>query len=190
LDELVDIGGADVARPHRVPIPHDGDTVADREDLAHPVRDVDNGHAVACEPANDIEEGLDFVVREGRRRFVHYQQPRFLFEGTCNFDQLLLGDRELRNRRIRVDLAANLLQEVCRNLPHGVAEDQPAAGRLVAEEYVLGDRQPGDQIELLMDHYQPEPFGLDRVFRRDRSIRKRNAAVVGRVLAAQHLHEG
>ena len=73
----------------------------------------------------------------------------------------------------------------------GVPADHAAVGGLVAEEDVLGDRELGDQRELLVDDHDPGGFAVPDVLERDGLSLEDDLAVVGavRVDAAEHLHQ-
>ena len=107
----------------------------------------------AVRSPDDPEEVVDLVVVEDGGRLVHDDQPGVVGQRPGHADDLLAGGRQSPDLARRRDL--------------GVAEPGAAAGgpsaswsprctkpalaRLVAEEDVLGHRQPVDQVELLVD---------------------------------------
>ena len=71
-----------------------GDPVADRADLLEPVRDVDDGHALGGEVADDVEEPLHLAAVEHGGRLVHDDEPHVVRERAGHADDLLAGGAE------------------------------------------------------------------------------------------------
>ena len=68
--------------------------------------------------------------------------------------------------------------------------EQPAARLLVTEEDVLGDGEPGDEVELLVDRGDAERDRGVGGAQRDRLAAPADLALVGPVRAGQHLDQG
>ena len=64
--DLGNLSGVDPAT-----VAQDGHPVAHAEDLIQPVRDVDDGDAIASEEADDFHQALDLAGLERRGRLVH-----------------------------------------------------------------------------------------------------------------------
>ena len=129
-----------------------GDAVADLADLLEPVRDVDDGHAARGEAADDPEQvatssgsrtadGSSITIRCASRDSARAMLTTCWPAGGQRTDRPV--DRDLAVAEALQDLAG----PGRRLVPAAEAE----AGRLVAEEDVLGNGQVGDQVELLVD---------------------------------------
>jgi hypothetical protein len=53
------------------PVPQDDDPVRELNDLAEPVRDVEDAHAVFAEILHHLEQALRLALGKARGRFVH-----------------------------------------------------------------------------------------------------------------------
>lgn len=52
-------------------VAHHCDAVGDLENLIQAVGDVENGDTLSSQATNDGKEADDFLIRQGRRRFIH-----------------------------------------------------------------------------------------------------------------------
>ena len=188
---LVDGVGRDGERLDRLAVADDRDLVGDLLDLVELVGDHDRGDALALQALEQVEQVLGVVVVEGGGGLVEDQQLHLLRQRLGDLDQLLLADTEV------LDLGERVLRETdpreeLDGLPVGaVPADDAVRGRLVAEEDVLGDRQLGDQGELLVDDHDPGGLALPDVLELDDLSLEDDVAVIGpvRVDAAEHLHQ-
>ncbi len=166
----------------------DGDAVADLPDLLETVGDVDDGDALRGEVADHPEERLHLLLVERGRRLVHHDQLGVVAEGPGHGDDLLAGGGEGADLAVHPDLAVPEAPEQLAGRLAGVpALEHAAAGHLVPEEDVLGDAEPGDEVELLVDG--GDAAGDRGVRRRERDLlaAPRDRALVGAVRAGQHL---
>ena len=74
------------------------DTVADIEDVVHPVGDQDDADAVILEALDKVENLADFLDRQRRRRLVHDHDPGIEGGGAGDGDRLALAAREFLDR--------------------------------------------------------------------------------------------
>ena len=190
LNQLADGSPLHSPRSDRVSVSHHGDAIADGKNLLHSVRDVDDRHPLAAQGSDHTKERLDLVVGQGSRRLVHDQEPRLFSEGAGDLDQLLLGNRQLCNRSVRIHLATEPVQEIAGDPTHDIAPDQTPSGGFMAQEDVLGHGQTGHQIELLVNHDEPGALSFHRALGRDGMPRKADGPGVRLILPTQHLHEG
>ena len=73
-------------------------------------------------------------------------------------------------------------------LPAGgtLVEDETA---LAAQHHVLGDREHGNQHEVLVHHADPRPDGIARALEGDRLVIQQDLPVVGVVEPVEHVHQ-
>ena len=112
---------------------------------------------------------VDVVLRQRRGRLVHDQDARVVRERLGDLDALPVADRELADRRAHVEVAdVERVQHLARALAHRAPVDRAeAALRRVAHEDVFGDRQLGEEQELLVDR---RDAGLLRVLGRGEAV--------------------
>ncbi len=156
------------------------------------MRDVDDGDAVGGQLGDDPEEVVDLVRVEGGGRLVHHDEAYVVGERPGHGDDLLLGRGEFTDRAGGVDLrvAEASQQRGGRGAALAGTDDEAGAGRFMAQEDVLGDRQVLDQVEFLVDGGDPETHRGDRRLEYGRSPAPGDLAVVGLVGPGEHLDEG
>ena len=76
-------------------VSQNGDAIAYGEDIAEPVRDVDDGDAVARLLAQDCVQAIRLRSGQGRGGFVQYQEFRVGCERPCDFNKLFPGKAQL-----------------------------------------------------------------------------------------------
>ena len=102
--DVGDLSGADIAA-----VAQDREPVAEPEHLLEPVGDEDDRQALGLERGHDAGEIGDFGLAQRRGRLVHDDEPRPHRQRPGDLDQLLLGDREIADRRHRVALEPDLV---------------------------------------------------------------------------------
>ena len=145
------------------PVAEDGRAVAQLEDLVEAVADEQDRDAAVAQPADDAEQPLDLVGGQRRGRLVEDQDARLDRQRLRDLDELLVGHRQAADRRADVELDVELLEQRLR-LParRAPVEQAEPAGRRVADEDVLGDRQVGEEPRLLVDDRDAERARLRR----------------------------
>ena len=118
---------------HAPPIAEHRRACAYPANLIHPVADINDAHAFSLQPADVIEQVIDFRVGQRRGRFVQYQQPTVLGERSGDFYELLLPNPELVGwgRRVQI-LQANPGQGFGRHLFQSAKPDETGAVRQAA----------------------------------------------------------
>ena len=139
-----------------------GDAVGDAVHLVEEVGDEQHGHAGRPHPLDDLEELVDLAGVEARRRLVEDQHLGVDLHRPGDRDELLHGDRVRLERRRRVDVEVQLLEHVGGAAAHRRPVDPPEASRLASEHRVLGDREVGGQVDLLVHRADPGRLGLRR----------------------------
>ena len=182
---------ADRPGPLIATIADDADAIGDGEDFLQAVRDVDDRQPLVPQSAQEGEEALRLSRTEGGVRLIHDDDLGLLLQRARNLDQLLLGDRELANFGPRVERDGHLRQDLFRSGHHLTLVEQPRSERrLTIGEDVAGDREMGEEIELLKDDADPEPAGMEGIGDDDRFAAQHQRAAVRLVDAGQHLHDG
>ena len=142
------IDGVTAANPA---VPHDHDAIGDGEDLGEAVRDEDDGDATRLERAHAIEQALQLVLGQRRRRLVENQEARLLGKRPSDDDELLRSKVERRHGGFGIDLEAEIGQRAAgAERTFGDVDHAPAL-RLVVQRDVLGNRHLGNDIDLLRD---------------------------------------
>ena len=150
-----DLRDGDVGGPvgGNVPaVPHDGDPVAQVEDLVEAVRNEEDAGSLVPEAAGDGEQALHFNTAQGGRRLVHHQHFGVERDGLGDFDDLLVRDGQALGNPCGIDGNAKPFEELARLPDHGCLADQaePALG-LAADEDVLRDAEVREERGLLVD---------------------------------------
>lgn len=156
------------------------------------MRDVDDGHPGGGEALDDAEEVVDLVGVEGGGGLVHHDEPDVVRERPRHGDDLLLCGGEVADVPGGVDLRVPEAgqQRLRGGAPLPRADDEAGAGRFVAEEDVLGDREVLDEVEFLVDGGDAQAHGGDRRLEPDLFAAPGDLAVVGLVGSGEHLDQG
>src|SRR3712207_4658450 len=184
--ELVGRRGGDV-----VPVPQYGDTVGEREDLVEAVRDVDHAHATGGQVRDDPEELLDLPLGQGGCRLVHDHGLGLPHQGPGDGHDLLVGRREPLDAGGDAPIGAEGAQPPLRLGPHGVpVQPAPAGARSVAtDEQVLGNREFGEEVELLRDHGDPGFLRIPRRGELDHLATDLQRSLIWCIETVDYLHE-
>ena len=138
------------ARRYQASVAKDRDLVGDLEHLLHAMADEEDGDALPFQVADKLEQLLNLVRGERRRRLVHDQDADVERNGLGDFDRLLGGQCQSSRRIPDVQRDAEFGQD-----PFGVLEHLPPVDHrsaiLVTDENVLGDVEIGKQQRLLID---------------------------------------
>ena len=97
---------------------------------------------------------MTVLGRQHGRRLVDDKDPRFAVEGLEDLDSLLLDHRQLPDAPARMDVQPVPGAEVGDlALDRSPPEEECAAlAPVIAQDDVLGDREGGDEAEVLMHH--------------------------------------
>ena len=172
-------------------VAEDGHAVAQAEDLLHAVRDVDHAEPAFAQAADNREEHLGLPLGQRGGRFVEDDDARVRRDGPGDRDHLLLGDGEGAHGYRRIERHAQLGEQPGGGGGHGAVVDQAeAANRLAAQEDVLGDRQVGLELELLVHGADAELLRVGGILDVDGRAGQVNRATVGLVDAAEDLDQG
>jgi hypothetical protein len=163
-----------------LPLSEDGRPIADRGDLDHPVGDEDHAAVTPALPADDLENALGEVRRQGGRHLVEHQDVRLDGEGTGEIDDAPRCQRQLAGQGRQVEALQAELGE-------------PVPERLVRR---LGQAEVGPDVEvrdegrLLVDGDEPAAAGLGRVVDGPLATTHGDPSSVGVDRPGQDLDEG
>jgi hypothetical protein len=127
---------------------------------------------------------------EHRGRLVHDDEAGVAGQGRGHAHHLLPGRGQPAQLAAHGDLRVAQARQQVAGDPLGVAgpgEAQPR--RLAPEHHVLGHRQAGHEVELLVDHRDPGDVGGVRGGEGDRAAVPEDLTGVGAVRPAQHLDQ-
>ncbi len=133
------------------PVAEHGHRIRHPRHLVQLVGNQDRGDAAALEGDEEIEQRRALRLVEGGGGLVEDEKLHLLGERLGDFDQLLLADPEMGDQRLGRFMEPDLGEELLGPAVGHGAVDEEAPGLLVAEKEVLGDREEGDEGELLMD---------------------------------------
>ena len=95
-----------------------GDPIGDAEHLVETVADEQHGDAPVAQPAHLVEQAVDLVGRQRRRRLVHDQHPGVEGDRLGDLHRLLCRDRERVGRGTGIDVDVEGPQDGVRFLVH------------------------------------------------------------------------
>jgi hypothetical protein len=78
--------------------------IAERPDFSHPVRNEDDGHALALEAGDQVAKPIDVSAREGRGRLVEQDQARLTEDSAGDLDFLLHREVEIADFGVEVGI--------------------------------------------------------------------------------------
>ena len=188
---LVDATGTDVQRLDRLAVTDDRDRVGDRGDLVELVGDHDAGQATGAQAPEQVQQVRRVVLVQCRRRLVEDEQLHVLGERLGDLHELLLAHADVLDHLVGRLVQADARQQVDRAATGLGPVDAERALDLVAQEDVLGDRELGDERELLVDDHDPGVLaGLD-VLEADLFAEVVDLTLVGAVGVhpREHLHQ-
>ena len=130
--------------------------VADGGDLDHPVGDEDDGALSAALAADDLEDALGEVRRQGRGHLVEHEDVRLDREGAGKVDDPERGERHAPRQARQVEVLEPELAEPVAERLH----------RCLGQAQVGADVQVRDERRLLVDRDEPAAAGFGRVMDR------------------------
>jgi hypothetical protein len=152
-DQPIAIDSADRRRTHDLPVAHDRDDVRNPEYLVDLVRDEDYRAPARFEIGDNFEQLRHLPLRKRRRRFVHDEDVRLLRHSPRDLDHLPLGNRQIADAVIGIDVDMESGEQRGRSLSQRTIVDESDSGqRLAPEKQVLRDGHRRQEMELLVNH--------------------------------------
>ena len=132
-------------------VPQHRHGVAERANLAQPVRDEDGGHALAALSLDDVAQPIDVAARQGRGRLVEQQDARLAEDGTGDLDLLLDREIEVFHIVVERDVGHSQRGEVARDEVACLASANSAerADGAVGQQHVVEDGKVADEGHFL-----------------------------------------
>ncbi len=167
------------------------DGVGDGLDLAQLVRDEDDGGAGVAQLPHDVEQFVGFLRGEHGGGLVKDQHLGVADQCLDDFHALLHAHGQVLDDRIGINAEPVAIGDLA-DAGAGLLEVQDAgrAGVLVAQGNVLGDREDGDEHEVLVHHADPGGHGIARAVELHWLVVDEDFALGGLVEAEENIHEG
>ena len=171
-------------------VPHDGDAVAQVEDLVETVRDEEDAGPASRRLRATANSRSTSTPLKGRRRLVHDQDFGVQRNRLGDLDDLLVRDGQAFGDAGRVDRNAKAVEQLARLPDHRRRADEPeAALGLAADENVLRDAQVREERGLLVDDRDSGVLALGNVAELDALARHLEVAGIGVVQAGEDFHQ-
>jgi hypothetical protein len=188
-DEIGLVRFADAARAHQRAVAQDRHAIAELEHFLEAMADVDDGHAVRLEAADQLEQGGGFLTREIRGRLVEDQKCGAAPLGARGRHQLLLADGERGEDYAGGQVEAEVIEQLLRLAQHRLVIEQAALRHFVAEENVGRHGQVRAEHHLLVDGVDAKADRLVRIDQRNRLAAPINFAGGPGIDAGQQLDQ-
>jgi len=149
-------------------VAHNGNPIANFEYFVHAVGDVHKSYALVFQYADNRKKFFDFSFRQRCRRFVEDDDFCISQQSLRNFDDLSLTYGKQSERRKRIKLDSQSVQNALRLPSHRFfVKHAEFSEYFTPQKYIFFDVHIGKSIELLIDKAYSRFF---RLF----GIRKRN----------------
>ena len=108
------IGGQFLRRPGAdvLTVTHDGDLVANAENLIHLMGNVHNGHILRLQVLDDSEQGLHLILGQRGGGLIQNQNPAVGGNSLGDFHRLHLRNAELSKLLLGIEIHPNLFQQL------------------------------------------------------------------------------
>ena len=177
------------ARGDELAVAQNGHAVADGVQLVEAVADVDDAHPLRLQATYHVVEDGDLVLGERAGRLVQDYDLRAERDAARDCDHLPECDVEAPQRRARVNVESEPLQDRPGVRVHSVPVNEAEASRLAAQEDVLGDGAVGQEVDLLVDGDHALALRLLRRPEVDLAPFQKHATAVAAVSARHDLDE-
>ncbi len=192
-DQAGDVEVAAPARGRHAAVAQHRAAVGESDHLVEPVRDIDDGGALAFHPRQHREQAVDLARFERRGRLVENKHAALTPERPRDGDKLPFGKTQPVHadvgRRGKIEqrkLLARLFAHF-RAVDNGKAESP--AQRRIAERQIFGDRQGRDQPQFLRNGDDACGNGVARPAEVPDFAADRDLAPVGPMHAAKNAHQ-
>ena len=186
--------GGDVRGIHHHAVAHDRVALADADDFVNPVRDKDDGDILrGLQMLDQAEELLGLRIGEGSGGLVQDQEITLVDDGPGDEHHLLLGQREILNQFMCIDLNIQPLEHLGRApVEASPVHDIPAVHDGVIQHDVFRHGQRGDQrhIHFLINNLYSQFFGGQGGPQIHHLVIEVYLSGIIRIRAGQHLHQG
>ena len=191
LDDLAHGQILGLAGGHPLAVAHDGDLVADAEDLVHLMADVNDAAAPVPQHVDDTEQVLHLGLGERGGGFIEDDDLGIVADGLGDLHHLPLGNRQRGHDGLGVHMDIQLVEDLPGALAHGALADHDAAHLGIAAQPKVVHHAAGQRlVELLVDHGDAVLQRLLRVFEVNFLTVQDDGALLLGIDAEQTLHQG
>ena len=139
--------------PHDPTAANDRDLVGHRAHLAQLVGDKHDRRPGIGELTHNRHQLIRFLRGEHRGWFIENKDLRLARQRLDDFHALLGSHRQILNEGVGIQIEAETRRDLAHRLAGTLAaDDSGRAGRLEAQRDRLGDREDGDEHEVLVHH--------------------------------------
>jgi len=172
-------------------IPKNGKVVRDPENLVELVADEKDRFALRFKAFDKLIELFDFLMGQRCGRLIHNDDTRINRQSARDCDKVLVGDAQIFELVIRIDIRTNACQNAARLFGHRFEINQTEfAARCVAKENILRNGQFIKEHCFLMD-CSHAIVGGGLGYRENRWLPiYEDRATVGLINTRQNLHDG
>ena len=153
-------GFGDISVFDKFAVSQDGITVRDSENLVHLVGDEDKGMALFLQSVDDLEQVVNFVLVQGRGRFVQNQQLCIGKQRLGNFQELLLTGLQFGNHCVGINVDTQAVKQFPGLGDHCFFVEGSGFGQnFLAQEDIFIHLQVVEQVQFLVDEGNAGTFG-------------------------------
>ena len=154
--------------------------------------DEEDGFALLLERADNPEKVLNLSPGEGAGGFVHDDQLGIEAERLGDFHHMPLGDTQVLDQGIGVDVQLHAAQQLSGLLSHSLPIELLGAriAQMVSHEDILGHRKLRKHRGFLMDCHDASRLGIDGIAERHFLSVEREGPAGWDVHTGEHFHQG
>ena len=187
--ELLPAGVRDVHRADVLAFPQDRAAVRHGHDLVELVGDEQDGLALCRQILHDLHQLVDLLGCQHGCRLVKNQDLVVPVQHLQDLRPLLHAHGDILHQSVRVHLQAVLLRQGQDLFPGLLLLQEAVAAGLHAQDDVVQDREALHQLEVLVDHADPQGVGVVGVLDLHHLAVLFDGALLRLVQAEEHAHE-
>ena len=184
LADVFNISGANIAT-----ITQDRHPITNCVDLVETVCDKDHRDSALPQRLNDAKKNLCFTGSQRGSRFIHDDDLRIDTDRLDDLDDLLLRQAQASKLLIDIHFNAETIKQGFCSLIHLIPLNKTMFHRVSTEENVFCNRDPSNQVQLLIDNCNAKPLGVLWGFYLDRVPVNLNGTAVLFIRAGEDLHQ-
>ena len=176
--------------PHNPTAANDRNLVGHRAHLAQLVGDKHDRRPGIGELTHDRHQLVRFLRGQHRRRLIENEDLRLARQGLDDLHALLGAHRQILNEGVGIQVEAETRRDLAHRLAGALAaDDSGRTGRLKAQCDRLGDREDGDEHEVLVHHADARRDRVARPLERHGLAVNEDLPLVRGVHPVQDVHE-
>jgi hypothetical protein len=151
-DHRLPIGGFGIIDGGHAPaIAKHGNAVTESIHFLQPVRHIQDRTTGRAQAGDDCHQPVDLARRKTAGRLVKRDDPRIALQCLADFHHLPLGDRQITDARLRIDIFAQPIQHRPCIRQQPAAIDKPETRWQLAQRQVFGHALIGNRMQFLMN---------------------------------------